>query len=184
MTHTAGFPPTRRIHPHRNRPGGQPHLCLRGPAADELAAGGQAVIHLDLAPAGCMPFGRAPLPAARLENDVQPSRKVVGIKGVKAGCCGSSCRKPISPIPPGWRRHQRPAHPAHCTTSIEEAISSAGGVDFAALDEYLMLRALPGVFCAGEMLDWEAPTGGYLLTACFATGRAAGMGAAGWIGRQ
>ena len=57
-------------------------------------------------------------------------------------------------------------------------------MDFAALDEYLMLRALPGVFCAGEMLDWEAPTGGYLLTACFATGRAAGMGAAGWIGRQ
>lgn len=59
---------------------------------------------------------------------------------------------------------------------IEEAISSAGGVCFEALDPQLMLRALPGVFCAGEMLDWEAPTGGYLLTACFATGRAAGQG--------
>jgi uncharacterized flavoprotein (TIGR03862 family) len=63
---------------------------------------------------------------------------------------------------------------------IDEAISSAGGVRFEALDEHFMLKALPGVFCAGEMLDWEAPTGGYLLTACFATGRAAGEGAAAW----
>jgi predicted flavoprotein YhiN len=59
---------------------------------------------------------------------------------------------------------------------IDEAISTAGGVRFDALDEHLMLRAMPGVFCAGEMLDWEAPTGGYLLTACFATGRAAAHG--------
>ncbi|XLM19611.1 NAD(P)/FAD-dependent oxidoreductase, partial [Chromobacterium piscinae] len=57
---------------------------------------------------------------------------------------------------------------------IDEAISTAGGVCFSALDERQMLKALPGVFCAGEMLDWEAPTGGYLLTACFASGRAAG----------
>ncbi len=61
---------------------------------------------------------------------------------------------------------------------IAEAISSAGGVMLAGLDENLMLRGLPGVFCAGEMLDWEAPTGGYLLTACFASGRIAGAGAA------
>ena len=60
---------------------------------------------------------------------------------------------------------------------LDEAISSAGGVPFEALDEQLMLHALPGTFCAGEMLDWEAPTGGYLLTACFASGRAAGLGA-------
>lgn len=61
---------------------------------------------------------------------------------------------------------------------LDQAISVAGGVPFAALDECLMLRDLPGVFCAGEMLDWEAPTGGYLLTACFATGRWAGQAAA------
>ncbi len=61
---------------------------------------------------------------------------------------------------------------------IDEAISSAGGVPFEELDGHLMLKKLPGVFCAGEMLDWEAPTGGYLLTACFATGRVAGLGAA------
>jgi hypothetical protein len=64
---------------------------------------------------------------------------------------------------------------------IDEAISSAGGVRFEALDTALMLPALPGVFCAGEMLDWEAPTGGYLLTACLATGRQAGQGALDWL---
>jgi uncharacterized flavoprotein (TIGR03862 family) len=64
---------------------------------------------------------------------------------------------------------------------VAEAISSAGGVAWAALDEGLMLRELPGVFCAGEMIDWEAPTGGYLLTGCFATGRAAGLGALQWL---
>jgi len=64
---------------------------------------------------------------------------------------------------------------------LDEAISAAGGITRAALTEDLMLRARPGVFCAGEMLDWEAPTGGYLLTACFATGRAAGAAAADWL---
>jgi predicted flavoprotein YhiN len=59
---------------------------------------------------------------------------------------------------------------------IDEAISSAGGVRFEAMNRQLMLTQLPGVFCAGEMLDWEAPTGGYLLTACLASGRAAGTG--------
>lgn len=68
------------------------------------------------------------------------------------------------------------------TRPLDEAISSAGGVPFAELDERLMLRKLPGVFCAGEMLDWEAPTGGYLLTACFATGRAAARGVIEWLG--
>ncbi|MDY0933990.1 TIGR03862 family flavoprotein [Pseudomonas viridiflava] len=64
---------------------------------------------------------------------------------------------------------------------IDEAISTAGGVTFEAMDERLMLRQLPGVFCAGEMIDWEAPTGGYLLTACFASGRAAGLGMVEWL---
>jgi predicted flavoprotein YhiN len=54
---------------------------------------------------------------------------------------------------------------------------------FDSLDENLMIRELPGVFCAGEMLDWEAPTGGYLLTACFASGRKAGAGVMKWIER-
>jgi predicted flavoprotein YhiN len=69
---------------------------------------------------------------------------------------------------------------------IAEAISSAGGVRLEALDDALMLapgaHAIPaGTFCAGEMLDWEAPTGGYLLTACFASGKRAGEGAVAWL---
>jgi hypothetical protein len=64
---------------------------------------------------------------------------------------------------------------------LSEAISTAGGITFDALNEQLMLKKLPGVFCAGEMLDWEAPTGGYLLTACIASGRAAGAGALNWL---
>jgi len=67
---------------------------------------------------------------------------------------------------------------------IDEAISSAGGVLFEELDEHLMVRNRPGLFCAGEMLDWEAPTGGYLLTACFASGVVAGEGVATWLSRR
>ena len=66
---------------------------------------------------------------------------------------------------------------------LDEAISSAGGVKFEAMDRHLMLTQVPGVFCAGEMLDWEAPTGGYLLTACFASGRKAGLGVLEWLRR-
>jgi uncharacterized flavoprotein (TIGR03862 family) len=64
---------------------------------------------------------------------------------------------------------------------IERAISTAGGVSFNAVDEHLMLRAVPGAFAAGEMLDWEAPTGGYLLQASFATGVTAAKGAIAWL---
>ncbi len=65
---------------------------------------------------------------------------------------------------------------------IDRAISTVGGVPFDALDGRLMLRGLPGTFVAGEMLDWEAPTGGYLLQASFATGAAAARGALAWLG--
>ncbi len=67
------------------------------------------------------------------------------------------------------------------TRPLAEAISSAGGVKFESLDRHLMLKKIPGVFCAGEMLDWEAPTGGYLLTACLASGQAAGKGVPEWL---
>ena len=67
------------------------------------------------------------------------------------------------------------------TAPNDRAISSAGGIAFSEIDAHFMLRKRPGVFVAGEMLDWEAPTGGYLLQACFATGAAAGRGAAGWL---
>ena len=64
---------------------------------------------------------------------------------------------------------------------VQEAISTAGGVPFAQVSAALMLRTWPGLFVAGEMLDWEAPTGGYLLTACLSSGRHAGQGMARWL---
>ena len=67
---------------------------------------------------------------------------------------------------------------------IAEAISTAGGVRFESLDERLMVRSQPGLFCAGEMLDWEAPTGGYLLTATMATGRISGGGVIKWLAAE
>jgi uncharacterized flavoprotein (TIGR03862 family) len=70
-----------------------------------------------------------------------------------------------------------------CPRPISEAISSAGGVPWDQLTDDLMLRAFPGVFCAGEMIDWEAPTGGYLLQGCFVTGTIAGEGVAKWIAK-
>ncbi len=71
-----------------------------------------------------------------------------------------------------------------CPRPIDEAISSAGGVCWSGLDAQLMLRACPGVFCAGEMIDWEAPTGGYLMQGCFATGARAGLAASDWATRR
>ena len=103
--------------------------------------------------------------------------KTVGIKGVKAGLLREFV--PKADFANTGRLAASIKHlqiPLIATRPLDEAISSAGGVTFELLDENLMLRTLPGVFCAGEMLDWEAPTGGYLLTACFASGRVAGEG--------
>jgi uncharacterized flavoprotein (TIGR03862 family) len=151
---------------------------------DELAAVRQAVIRLDLAPGWTQerlverlarPRGSRSM-ASHLERSV-------GIKGVKAGLLWEFVPKAdfADPVKLAAAIKDLPI-PLVAPRPLEEAISSAGGVDFAALDEHLMVRSLPGVFCAGEMLDWEAPTGGYLLTTCFATGRAAGLGAAQFIG--
>jgi predicted flavoprotein YhiN len=75
------------------------------------------------------------------------------------------------------------SYPLHLTApaGLARAISTAGGLALTELNQHLMLHRYPGVFAAGEMLDWEAPTGGYLLQACFATGRAAGQGALAWL---
>ena len=91
-----------------------------------------------------------------------------------------------SSLSPPLSRALRPAAGSSRQSSagsvhIARAISSAGGIRFDELDAHFMLRQLPGVFAAGEMLDWEAPTGGYLLTACFASGRAAGLGMGDWL---
>ncbi len=153
---------------------------------NEILAKGTATLRLDLAPDRDVP---------RLTHDLSRPRgkrtmathlqRQAHIEGVKAGLLREVVSK------------EDFADPARLAAAIKslpvkliaprplkEAISTAGGVLFEALDAQLMIRHLPGVFCAGEMLDWESPTGGYLLTACFATGRAAGLGAVDWLTKR
>lgn len=111
-------------------------------------------------------------------------RKVLKLTPVQIALLQEMAR----PLPDGLRALARilkalPIHHAGLRP-MDEAISTAGGVPFAALDDGLMLRDRPGVFVAGEMLDWEAPTGGYLISACLATGRWAGQHAAHWVQDQ
>jgi uncharacterized flavoprotein (TIGR03862 family) len=106
--------------------------------------------------------------------------RCAGIRGVAAGLL----RELAAPLPDDARalaaRIKALPLPVTGPRPLAEAISTAGGISFDAVDDGLMLTALPGVFVAGEMLDWEAPTGGYLLTGCFVTGRVAGRSAAHW----
>ncbi|HUW29452.1 MAG TPA: TIGR03862 family flavoprotein [Sulfuriferula sp.] len=151
---------------------------------DAIAATGSAAIHLDLAPGW---------EVARLTQEIahpRGSRSLsshlhsrVNIHGVKMALL-REIGSPEDFAEPARLATLIKALPIRLTAPrpLDEAISSAGGVMFEALDARLMLRTLPGVFCAGEMLDWEAPTGGYLLTACFASGRAAGLGVLDWLG--
>ena len=151
---------------------------------DEIAANGQAVLRLDLAPgwthARLLERLSRPRRARSMSSHLERS---IGLKGVKAGLLWEFVPRADFADPENLALAIKDLPiPLIAARPLEEAISSAGGVCFEALDEQLMLRLLPGVFCAGEMLDWEAPTGGYLLTACFASGRTAGLGAAGWLG--
>jgi uncharacterized flavoprotein (TIGR03862 family) len=157
--------------------------ALSAPLRDTIAAQGAVTVQLDLVPDKTLERVIAevahPRGARSLSSHLQ-SRS--GIKGVKMAL--------LREILPAEQLND-PVKLAHAIKSLpltlaaarplDEAISSAGGVRFEALDKNLMLRDLPGVFCAGEMLDWEAPTGGYLLTACFASGRAAGQGALNYV---
>jgi predicted flavoprotein YhiN len=149
---------------------------------DEIAAHGHATFHLDLlpdhSPERVLAEVRHPRGARSLTSHLKGR---LGLEGIKTAVLYEQLGKDGMQDPVALA-HAIKALPITVVASrpLDEAISTAGGVPFEALDERLMLRDLPGVFCAGEMLDWEAPTGGYLLTACCATGRAAGEGAAGW----
>jgi len=153
---------------------------------DELQATGRATLFLDLLPARSREWVAAELAHPRGSRSLSTHLKSrLGLAGVKAGLLHELLDKAtladaerlaaMIKALPLCLRAPRP---------IDEAISSAGGVRFEAMDDRLMLKAMPGVFCAGEMLDWEAPTGGYLLSACFASGRVAGQGALAWLARR
>lgn len=153
---------------------------------EDLLAHGEATLTIDLAPGRT--FDR--LSRALSRQDAKTSfsnrlRKGAGLDGVKAALL-----RELVPEADRNDPHKLAAAikslpvPLLRPRPIAEAISSAGGIAFSEIDETYMLKHLPGVFAAGEMLDWEAPTGGYLLTACFATGRAAARGIEGWLSRR
>ena len=152
---------------------------------EALERDGETVLHLDLAPGRELERLRRDLAKPRNGRSLgEHLRRQAGIDGAKAALLHEVLDKAalqdmarvaatIKRLP---LRLLRPR-------PLAETISSAGGVRLEALDDALMLRGLPGTFCAGEMLDWEAPTGGYLLTACFASGLRAGRGAIDWLQR-
>ncbi len=159
--------------------------ALSAELRERIARDGQALLLMDLAP------GRD---AARLARELaaprngrslsEHLRRKLGIEGVKSALLREVLDKAAMDDPDRLAAAIK-VLPLRLASArpLAEAISSAGGVTLGQLDEHLMVRERPGLFVAGEMLDWEAPTGGYLLTACFASGRVAGLGAARWLAR-
>ncbi|WP_045764498.1 TIGR03862 family flavoprotein [Xanthomonas albilineans] len=153
---------------------------------EAIATYGPTTVWLDLAPGRTLQRLQAELGKPRGGRSFgEHLRRQAGIDGVKTALLFEVL---------GKQAGQDPAQAAATLKRLPltllrprplaEAISSAGGVRLEALDPQLMLYTLPGTFCAGEMLDWEAPTGGYLLTACFASGVRAGRGAIAWLQRH
>jgi len=150
---------------------------------DAIEAQGHAELEIDLLPDRTLEQVRTEVEHPRGSRSLSSHlQSRLGLKGVKVGLlheCLTMESFGVSPrLTLGIKSLKlRLVSPR----PLDEAISSAGGVRFDGLDERLMLSGKPSVFCAGEMLDWEAPTGGYLLTACFASGRAAGNGVLDWL---
>ena len=149
---------------------------------DRIEATGHADLVLDLAPGKSREQLQKALERPRGKNSfANHLRKATGLDGVKAGLlreCAPEAQ--ASPASLAAAIKSLPVRLVACRP-LDEAISSAGGIRFESMTSSLMLTAMPGVFCAGEMLDWEAPTGGYLLTACFASGRVAANGVVAWL---
>jgi predicted flavoprotein YhiN len=161
--------------------------ALSAQLRDAIAEHGQATLQLDLAPGRELERLRDDLAKTRHGRSLSEHlRRQAGIDGVKAALLYEIFdRQQLHDMDFVARAIKRLPLVLKRARPIAEAISSAGGVRLEAMDDDLMLVARPGlpegVFCAGEMLDWEAPTGGYLLTACFASGRRAGLGAVRWL---
>jgi uncharacterized flavoprotein (TIGR03862 family) len=157
---------------------------------DAIAASGEAVLHIALRPDLSRAELRRRLGAPRGKQSMSTFlRKAVGLSPPAIGLLNEAAAARslrLAEIDTAAMAALIAELPVRltATASLDRAISSAGGVSFDGIDEKFMLRIRPGAFVAGEMLDWEAPTGGYLLTACFASGRAAGHGAAAWLRRQ
>ncbi len=145
---------------------------------DTIAQQGNCTIYWDLLPDTPHTELRASLARRRRGDSASTLLRKLGIKGSKLTLLKALTRKADMQNPDALPSllKKLPQQLNSCRP-IDEAISTAGGIPLRALNDRLMLNDLPGVFCAGEMLDWDAPTGGYLLTACFASGLIAGRGA-------
>ncbi|OYY93589.1 MAG: NAD(FAD)-utilizing dehydrogenase [Hydrogenophilales bacterium 28-61-23] len=157
-----------------------------GAIRDAIEAHGGAQVFLDLAPGKSLERVTKEVAHPRGSRSLSSHlQSRAGITGVRAGLLRELLPSEVYADPLRLAAAIK-ALPLNLIAPrpLDEAISSAGGVTFEALDANLMLRDLPGVFCAGEMLDWEAPTGGYLLTACFTSGRVAGAGALAWLAER
>ena len=153
---------------------------------EQIAERGEALLRLDLAPGYALPALAERLAAPRGKHSLGDwLRRRAGLDAARCALVFELTDAAIRADPHALAAHIK-ALPLRLRAPrpLAEAISSAGGVRLGALDDNLMLRARPGVFVAGEMLDWEAPTGGYLLTACLASGLLAGRGAADWLRAQ
>lgn len=153
---------------------------------DAIEARGSAVISLDLLPAHSAEQVLAEVRRPRGSRSLSTHLKSrLGLQGLKMGLL-HELLGPEQMADPVTLARAIKALPLRLAAArpIDESISTAGGVRFESLDTNLMLRNVPGVFCAGEMLDWEAPTGGYLLTASMASGRAASQGLLRWLARS
>ncbi|TAL87259.1 MAG: TIGR03862 family flavoprotein [Rhodanobacter sp.] len=152
---------------------------------EQLAAHGTATLHLDLVPGYSVAVLAERLAVPRGKRSVGHwLRHRAGLDAAKCALVFELTDKASLADPPALAMWLKSLPiPLRAPRPVAEAISTAGGVRLEALDAGLMLHQRPGVFCAGEMLDWEAPTGGYLLTACFASGAVAGRGAVDWLQR-
>ncbi len=153
---------------------------------DTIAAHGEATMHVDLLPAMSTEQVARHVAHPRGSRSLSSHLKSrLGLDGIKAGLLHEVLSRQQM-ADHGLLAATIKAAPLRLSSArpMAEAISTAGGVTFEAMDRNLMLSACPGVFCAGEMLDWEAPTGGYLLTASMASGRAAGLGALAYLDRR
>jgi len=164
----------------RNGIEGGPVYTLSKPLRDALEHGGSATLHIDLAPDLSEREITKRLAKPRGKKSIATHlKRTLGIEGVKAGLLREGTPPETFANPPRLAAAIKALPIAlTCPRPIVEAISTAGGVQWNQLDAGLQLKAMPGVWVAGEMLDWEAPTGGYLLSACLATGHWAGTAVA------
>jgi len=157
--------------------------ALSGPIRDAIDATGEAILHIDLRPDLTVEALTGKLSAPRGKQSLSTFlRKAASLAPVAISLLHEAQAGKLSAMSADAMAALIKAVPVRLTgvADIARAISTAGGIAFDEIDAHYMLRQKPGTFVAGEMLDWEAPTGGYLLQACFATGVAAGQGALMW----